>query len=370
MQAYADFWMEWQTRIVELPWIDIGVAVLIALLVFAFRKLFTKYIFRFILKMTHQSRSQLFTNILVSFERPIRMFFAVFGIYLALLYLPIPWDSMTIINRLYGSILIVLAAWGTYKLLNTSSMLFNPMIKRLEGKEDNMLVPFLSRVLRIIIVALAFTIILSSWGFNINGFVAGLGLGGLAFALAAQDMVANFIGGIIIVVERPFKRGDWIYTPTVEGIVEDISFRSTKVRTFADSIVIVPNNTLAHEAITNWSEMRKREIDMTLGIEYQTPREQVLQLRERLEEMLNSRDDIDKELILVQFKEFNSSSLDLWVYCFTKTTAFLEWAEIKEELNLEIIRILQEEGVQFAYPTQSIYIEKSPEENYHMSDNN
>ncbi|MFA1822484.1 mechanosensitive ion channel family protein [Virgibacillus oceani] len=117
-----------------------------------------------------------------------------------------------------------------------------------------------SRTLRIVIIAISFSIIAQEFGYDVNGFVAGLGIGGLAFALAAKDALANMFGGIIIITKKPFTIGDWVLTPSVEGTVEDISFRSTKVRTFAQALVTVPNATLSNEPITNWSKMGKRQI--------------------------------------------------------------------------------------------------------------
>ncbi|MFP3359363.1 mechanosensitive ion channel family protein, partial [Planococcus sp. SIMBA_143] len=122
-------------------------------------------------------------------------------------------------------------------------------------KIDHILIPFFSKALRLIIVAIGISVIAQEFEYDINGFVAGLGIGGLAFALAAKDALANLFGGIIIITEKPFTIGDWIKTPSVEGTIEDISFRSTKVRTFAQALVTVPNATLSNEAITNWSKM-------------------------------------------------------------------------------------------------------------------
>ncbi|SFE43144.1 mechanosensitive ion channel family protein [Alteribacillus iranensis] len=355
--GFLNNWGEW---LLGLPWIDIGVAVLIFILVFLFRKIFTKYLFRLILRLTNRI-PRIFRNILTSFEKPLHFFIGILGIYLALLYLPIPWENMQVINTLYRSIIIIVLGWGFYNFAGTSSSLFYKIAKKMEDGKDSMLIPFLSRLLRFVIIALTLTIVAFELGYDVNGFIAGLGLGGLAFALAAQDTLSNFIGGIIIVTERPFKKGDWISTPTVEGIVEDISFRSTKVRAFEDSLVIIPNKTIAHEPITNWSLMNKRLITFTIGLERSVSRIQLETIVQRIKQMLNDHEDIDKELIIVNFNELKDSSYELYLYFFTKTTAWVEWTEVKQEMNLEIVKILEEEEVDIAYPSRSLYLESDSE---------
>ncbi|SDG92337.1 MscS family membrane protein [Alteribacillus persepolensis] len=343
----------------HLPWVDIGIAVVIFLLFFVFRKLFTTYIFKIIMRFAKKSPTDLFTNLLVAFEKPIRFFIGILGIYLAILYLPIPREDLGVIHTIYRSVISICIGWGLFNYVSASSTIYDRISRKIEDGADSMLIPFLSKLLRFIIVALTITVIAYEWNYDINGFIAGLGLGGLAFALAAQDTLSNFFGGVIIVTERPFKNGDWIQTPTVEGIVEDISFRSTKVRTFEDSLVTVPNRTLAHEAITNWSEMDKRLISFTIGVEYKTSREKLERVVQRIEDMLYNDEDIDKELIIVRLDELAASSYDIFLYFFTKTTAWVEWYNVKQQMILEVIRILEEEDVQVAFPSRSLYMEKN-----------
>ncbi len=365
-----DYLYNWWYWFLDLPWIDMGIAFAIFLLIFIFRKIFTAYLFRFVMRFAKKSPTDIFTNMLVAFEKPIRFFIGVLGIYLAILYLPIPREQLGLINTIYRSIIIVCVGWGLFNFVSTSSSLFDKISEKMEDGEDSMLIPFLSKLLRFVIIALTITVVAYEWDYDINGFIAGLGLGGLAFALAAQDTLSNFFGGIIIVTERPFKNGDWIETPTVEGIVEDISFRSTKVRTFEDSLVTVPNRTLAHEAITNWSEMDKRLISFNVGVEYATSRKKLERVVERIEDMLQEHEDIDKELIIVKLNEMGASSYNIFLYFFTKTTAWVEWFDIKQKMNLEVIKILEEEEVNIAFPSRSMYVERYPEDFYAALEDN
>ncbi|ADU30940.1 mechanosensitive ion channel family protein [Evansella cellulosilytica] len=338
-------------------WTEIGIAVAIIILFYVFRKLFTKYIFKLIVRMFKTVKSEVITNVLLAYEQPLRVFFTMIGFFVAFNYLPFPEVFDDPVKAIFMSFIVVLVAWGLFNLSGTTSQLFVKVGQKLNVEEDDILLPFVSKLLRFFISAMAIAIIADLFGFNVNGFVAGLGLGGLAFALAAQDSISNFFGGVVIITEKPFTTGDWIITPSVEGTVEDISFRSTKVRTFAQALVTVPNSTLANEAITNMTQMGKRQITFKLGVTYSTSKEKVERCVERIDAMLRNHDDVDQETIMVRFTDFNESSLDIFLYFFTRTTAWVEHLKVKEDINLKIMNILQEESVSVAFPSRSIYME-------------
>ncbi|MTH54662.1 mechanosensitive ion channel [Bacillus mangrovi] len=339
-----------------------GISVGILLLFLILRKLFTKYIFHLIMKISRRTPTEFFTHILLSFEKPIRWLFVSIGLYLAIIYSPFFTERMEVVNEIYRSAIVVVISWGLYNLTGSSSLFFNKVNTRFDLQIDDILVPFLSKLLRFVIVALSFSIIAQEFDYDVNGFVAGLGLGGLAFALAAKDTIGNFLGGIVIITEKPFTIGDWIKAPSVEGVVEDITFRSTKIRTFAQALVTVPNMTLANEPITNWTKMGKRQINFKIGVTYHTTPQQMKVCVKRIEHMLDDHDGIDDESYQVSFDTFGASSLDILINCFTKTTIYGEHLKIKQDMNLRIMSILEEEGVEFAFPSQTLYIERSMEE--------
>lgn len=343
--------------ILTLTWQEVSIAIGIFLLFLLFRKIFTTYVFKLILSVSRKTHTDFITSVLLSFERPLRGFFVFIGIYAALLYLPLPVRYDTVLHDLFRTLVIIHIAWGLFNLSATSSSVFLKIGRKFDVEVDQILLPFLSKLVRFAIVAMALSIIAAEWGYDVSGFIAGLGLGGLAFALAAQDSIGNFFGGVVIITEKPFTLGDWIQTPSVEGIVEDITFRSTKIRTFGDSVVVVPNSTLANEPIENWSQMTKRLISFNLGIVYSTPRSKVENCVNRIENLLKQREDIDQELIIVRFNEFNESSLDIFVYFFTKTTGWVEHVDIRQDINYKIMDILAEEGVTAALPSTNVHME-------------
>lgn len=342
-------------------WKETGLDLLIAfgifLLFLLLRKIFTKYIFNFLLKLTKKTKTDLDEQILLAFEKPLRVFFIILGLYFALNYLSLSPVVDGMILRVYRSSVIIFIAWGLSNLSGSTVLWFDLLGKKYNLELDKILIPFLVRILKFVIIAITVTIVAEEWDYHIDTLIAGLGLGGLAFALAAKDSLGNIFGGVVIITEKPFTLGDWIQTPSVEGTVEDITFRSTKIRTFAQSVITIPNSTLANEPITNWSKMGKRRISFYLGVAYTTPREKIEKVIKEIREMLENHSDIHHETIHVYFDRFNDSSLDIFFYFFTKTTVWGEFLKVKENCNLKIMEILEKEEVSVAFPSTSVYFE-------------
>jgi len=188
--------------------------------------------------------------------------------------------------------------------------------------------------------------------------LASLGLIGMAFALAAKDTAANLFGSLVIFTDRPFKIGDWIKTPIVEGTIEEIGIRSTRVRTFAQALVTVPNAVLANSAILNWSRMGKRRIKMRIGLTYSTTRQKLQTILNDIRQMLKNHKDVHQGTIMIYFDKFEDSSLSIFCYFFTTTTVWEEYLKAREDINLKIMKIIEDNEAEFAFPSQSIYIEK------------
>ncbi|HHW38431.1 MAG TPA: mechanosensitive ion channel family protein [Bacillales bacterium] len=340
---------------------EVSVSVGIFLLFLILRKVFTKYIFHLILKLAHKTPTDLFSHIWLSFEKPIRWLFVIIGLYVAASFFPYLDQNNILFVRIIKSLIIIIITWGFYNVASASSIAIMKINKKLNVEIDEILIPFLSKTIRFIIVVISFTIILQEFDYNINSLVAGLGIGGAAVALAAKDALGNFFGGLIIITEKPFSIDDWIVTPTVEGTVEDITFRSTKIRTFAQALVTVPNATLANEAITNWSKMGKRRITFQLGVAYDTPKEKLENTINKIEDMLNNHPGIHSDTIFVTLDNYNVNSLDIFLYFFTKTTVWAEYLQIRQDINFKIMEVLEAEGVQVALPTRTLITTKESE---------
>ncbi|MFC4802296.1 mechanosensitive ion channel family protein [Neobacillus sp. GCM10023253] len=335
---------------------NLGISIGILAVFILFRNLFTKYVFQLIVKLTRKTPTEFLTQICLSFERPLGWAFIIVGLYLAMDYFPFMEQQNALFIKFLRSMIIVLITWGLFNLSSPSTGILISVNEKMNNKIDLILLPFISRTIRVIIIAISISIIGQEFNYDVNGLVAGLGLGGLAFALAAKEAVGNLIGGVVIVTEKPFSIGEWIKTPSVEGIVEDINFRSTKVRTFSQALVTVPNATLANEAITNWSRMGKRKIDFHLGLNYKTTKEELERVVRRIEQLLRTHEEIHPDTIMVAFDHYNESSLDVLIYFFTNSTVWAEHVKIKHEINLEIMAILEEEAVEIAFPSRTLYV--------------
>ena len=343
-------------------WIDLGIALLIFLVFLGLRKLFTKYIYKLVLSFASKLPIETVSKILLAFEKPLRWFWVIIGTYLALTYLPFTNTTTEFVLQIYKTFIVALVGWGFYNYFTDQSNPFEKFASRTNLDSDSMLIPFLGRIFRMVIVILTFVSILGIWEIQIGAFVAGLGVAGLAFSLAAQDTVANFFGGVVIITEKPFSKGDWIQTPSVEGTVEDITFRSTQIRTFEDTIVTVPNSKLSNEPITNLSKMGKRRVDFELAISYETPKDKLKIALLEMEEMLHAHPGVHPDVVMVKFTEFRDYSLGIYVYYFTQTTVWSEYMAVKEEANLQILAILEKHGVEIALPSQQIYLPQTEKE--------
>jgi len=340
---------------------SIVINLIIAVLIFFFflvaKKFFTEIIFKFILKAFSQTQLEFAEKFLCSFKRPIEVFFVILGLYLALAFLPLSLENQILISKLFRTILIILITWGLYDLSAVDSALFQKIQERTNLELDKVLFSFISKFCKVILILIAITIIAQEWDYDINGLIAGLGLGGLAFALAAQDSLSNIFGGIIIILDKPFSVGDWIKTPSVEGTVEALGFRSAKIRTFAHALVTVPNATLAKEAIINWSKMGKRRATFELRIALNTPKEKIEKAVFEIKTMLKNHPGVHQDTIFVNLESIGEDSLNIILYFFTITIVWGEFIQVKEDVNYKILQILEEEGINIALPSRRVYHE-------------
>ncbi|ANS76219.1 mechanosensitive ion channel protein [Paenibacillus yonginensis] len=349
---------EWATGFLEsFRWLDLAISLVILAFFWLFSRVFAKSVFAFWRSRVHSSGGT--AAWLEAFEKPLRVFFIVLGIYLAIRTYIVPrLETAFHLDAIFRSAMIILLGWGTYKLSAQSSVLLVDLSKKLKLDDTSMLIPFMSKVLRFLVAVITAGLVGSEWGFSVNGLVAGMGLGSLAVALAAKDTLGNIFGGIVIITEKPFSKGDWILTPSVEGVVEDITFRSTQVRTFAQAVVVVPNAKLVDQPITNWSKMGKRRVNFTLDVALDSDRTALNRAVARMKELLRHNEHIDPVTIMVNFTDFKEQSLGIFLYFFTKTTVWSEYLDIREEINFELLQVLEEEGIRLAYPMQRVFLEE------------
>ena len=262
----------------------------------------------------------------------------------------------------FGAMKVFLAAnvmWFLFRLVDAAVAHLARLAERTESTLDDQLVPVIRKALKATIGVVFFVWVVQLLGYSVSSLIAGLGIGGLAIALALQDTLGNFFGSVFIFLDRPFCVGDWIKLDDVEGIVEQVGFRSTRIRTWPATLVTIPNKTVASATIDNWSRMPKRRVAQTVGVTYKTGADEMEDVVAAIREIVTNDEGVDTEFIVVRFTDFGESSLNILVYYFTKAVAFADHLVAKERVNLAIMRDLEKRGLSIALPARTIYLEKT-----------
>ncbi len=330
-----------------------------AFLIFVFFQLFRVTFRKLAYKIVNKTSNNYDDEILESIKKPVDYLFIVLGINIAQTMLVLNDNISSLLDQLIRSAFIIILFWALIKILNHLAAHIHKITNKFGDKISVEVANFIIKSIRFFIIIIAIIAVLQEWGFNVSGFLASLGLVGMAFALAAKDTASNLFGSLVIFTDKPFRVGEWIKTPEVEGTIETIGIRSTKVRTFAQALVTVPNATLANSAILNWSRMGKRRIKMNIGLTYDTKGSVIEKIIVDIKNMLSSHKDIDQDTIHIYFSSFGDSSLNIFCYYFTKTTNWGEFMRVRENTYLAIMKIVEKNGSSFAFPTQTIHIENN-----------
>lgn len=248
-------------------------------------------------------------------------------------------------------------SWFLIRFVRESeSVLISP--DRMSEPMDATTVSAIGKLLRASVIITAVLVVLQTLGYSISGVLAFGGIGGIAVGFAAKDLLANFFGGLMIYLDRPFKVGDWVRSPDkeIEGTVERIGWRLTTIKTFDKRPLYVPNAAFTNISVQNPSRMSHRRIYETIGLRYDDASRLETIIR-RVKEMLLSHDAIDTDqTLIVNFDAFASSSLNFFIYTFTKTTNWIEYHEVKQDVLFKILNIVEEEGAEVAFPTSTIHL--------------
>jgi MscS family membrane protein len=223
---------------------------------------------------------------------------------------------------------------------------------------DQHTVTAISKLVRLAVIITAALVILQTLGFSVSGVLAMGGIGGIAIGFAAKDLLANFFGGLIVYLDRPFVIGDWIRSPdrNIEGTVEDIGWRVTMIRDFQSRPLYVPNSVFTNIIVENPSRMAHRRIHETIGLRY-ADLDSMDRIVAEVESMLKTHEEIDaQQTLMVNFNEFSDSSVDFFIYCFTKTTQWVKFHQVKQDVMLRIAEIIEANNAEIAFPTSTIHI--------------
>ena len=320
--------------------------------------IFRVIIFNAFVKLTSKTKSKHDDRIAEKLKRPLTLIPIGIGLYLLN-------DSLNLPDSIAAYSTISIQTFFYVAIFLSIAPIVDP-IKDYVGEKYNFLSPTLRnwvfRALKFVIYLLGIVSVLELWGIDAASVIAGLGLFSVALALGAQNFFKNLIGGLLIIGEKRFKQGDWINVEGVaEGSVERIDFRTTLIRRFDKAPIYVANSVLSDSEIINFSEMPFRRIRFHVGLIYQTTPEKILAIRKDIEEYIEKNKnlvDAKDQPSTIRVTNFNDSSIDMLVNCFTKSTQWHDFCIAREELLLEIIEIVKRNGSDFAYPTQTIHLEK------------
>lgn len=360
--------MEEFVNLVRDVWADSTFGVSPAQLIMAFavffifavlRGLFTRFVLGGLERFTKRTETEIDDLLREALERPVKFFFLILGVFFALEVLPLSGLPAELADKVMRSLIAVGIFWSFYAVSTPAGL----AMRRIEDILSPEIVGWLLTLLRWGIVLTGVATILQIWGIQIGPIIAGFGLFGVAVALGAQDLFKNLLGGVSILIERRFAMGDWVEVEgVVEGNIEQIGFRSTRVRRFDQVPVVVPNNMFSDHALVNYSNMTRRRIKWIVGLEYRTTAAQLKTIRQGILNWLDADPRFVTEIHevpnLVHIDGFNDSSIDMLIYCFTETTKWYDWLSAKEDLALAIKQIVEDAEAGFAFPSRSIYIEQ------------
>jgi MscS family membrane protein len=331
-------------------WIACAVLFLAAILL---RHIITNIIFHYLKKLASKTETTLDDKLFPAMEAPTATLVMVAGIFASLTVLQLSEQvDLWVTNGAKISALAVVL-WG---MIRAGGAVLDHLEEIAHEKHMTVatFMPLIKKTLFVFAVIFSVLVIAQAQGLPVQSFLAGLGIGGLAFALAAQDTIANLFGSFVVVMDQPFKVGDVVKIGSNEGKVEDIGLRSTKIRTGARTLIVIPNKSVASEAITNFTRMPQRRVDQMLGLTYDTTPEQLEAVIGDIRALLREDADVHKDTIVVNFANYGASSLDVQLVWFATDPDWAKHMAVRERVNLKIMRAIAARGLSFAYPTQTV----------------
>lgn len=339
-----------------------------------FSRLLNRLMFKLFKRIEPGTEPTVFVGMLL---KPVEVFISLIAIYLAINQLNYPLDEVIfrrtklvdgisslyelrlvqVIDKVFLLLIILTAFWIILRIIDFIAHVFTYKAALTESKTDDQMVPFVKELSKIIMIILGFFVVLGSvFNLNVATIIAGLGIGGIAVALAAQDSLQNLLGSFTIFADKPFVVGDLVRIESFEGTVEKVGFRSTWVRTLDKTLVVIPNKKMVDSPLENMSLRNLRRMKFNIGLKYDTPIEAMKKISQEVEEFVNTHSSTSNET-LVTFESFEDSSLNIQVLYFIEIVFYNEYMRIREDINYEIMKIVERNGADFAFPSQTVYHE-------------
>lgn len=342
-------------------WQLLGILILVIICV-VLHKVFTLIIEKLIIQvLLRMGYKKLANDVVVPVAKPVSflIIFPLLIVFVPVLQLPIGMSRYVILAL--KAIWPIFAIVFFYRVVDIFSLYLAKLADKTESTLDDQLVPLLRKVLKTFVVIVGGLFILDNLDFDITGLIAGISIGGLAFALAAQDTIKNFFGSLMIFVDRPFQVGDWITSGDLDGTVEEVGFRSTRIRTFRNSVMSIPNGVITNQMIDNHGLRVYRRFMTNIALTYDTPPELIDVFVKGLKQIVEDHPKTRKDYYEIHFNNMGSSSLDVLFYIFFNVPSWSDELVARHEVLLEIVKLAEHLGVNFAFPTQTLHFETFPE---------
>ena len=338
-----------------------AINIVIAIIAFVILNIFSPLFSYIIIKLFNlkKTKKQIKGN---TFYLPLKTFFKITGIYVAILFLRSTFnfstEFMNMATKIYKIIVIISMAIGIANSITKKSIFIKKVNEKSNKDLDESSIKILIRVIKTFIYIVAIFLIFAELGYDLSGLITGLGLGSIVVSLAAQDTIKNLLGGILIFIDKPFQVGDYIIFGTYEGTVEDMTFRSTRIRTLDNSIVQIPNSLVSSESLENISSISRRRYKLDLQLVLDTKMEELNILKNKIYEILMKNENVFKDTIHIYFNEIDKNGYNLLILCYLNVSEYYEFLELKEIINKDIMAVINKEKIQLAYDTKTIEIKR------------
>jgi MscS family membrane protein len=317
------------------------------------RRVVTTFIFGFLRKLAAKTQTTLDDKLFPALEAPVATFIALLGAFAALKVLKLSTSTDRVLGYASTVAFSLCVFWLLLRAFNAVlDHLHEIAVQKSSGVAAFM--PWIKKTLLAVFFVIGGLMIVQSLGYNVSTILQGLGIGGLAFALAAQDTIANLFGSVVVAIDQPFRIGEMVKIGPHLGVVEDIGLRSTKLRAVDKSLIVLPNKMVASEVVTNLARFTERRVEQVLGLTYDTSPEQMDAIVGDFRRIIVAEPEIDPASVLVFFRDYSASSLDIWIVYVAKDADFAKFMQLRQRINLALMRAVQARGLSFAFPTQTI----------------
>lgn len=334
-------------------WPHYAISALLLVLALLARQIVTRLIFPVLRRLASRTETTLDDKLFPALEGPAAAFFVVVGIFSSLRVLKLSPQADLYLGSGSQVAFSLVIFWTLWRAL-AALLQHGDEIARERALGIAAFMPWIRKTILIVFAVVAVLLTIQSLGFDVKAVLAGLGIGGLAFALAAQDTIANIFGAIVVAVDQPYKIGEVVRIGTNVGAIEDIGLRSTRIRLVDKSLMVIPNKTVASDTITNLSRFTRRRFEQVIGLTYASRPEQLEATVAAIRGLIQARPEVDRDSVLVFFRDFSASSLDLWVVYEVRDPDFKKAMQTKQEINLALMREIAARGLAFAFPTQTV----------------